>query len=107
THGSIEPKQKRPYQKEIINKSDPTHSGPHGVTSSGGGDNLARRRDRMEGRRRVEVKSEDLQVVIRAAPFRPFTLCLANGSQFTIEHPEWIAFRGGRTAIVLDQDERA
>lgn len=53
------------------------------------------------------MRSEHLQDVIKAAPFRPFTLCLADGARFTIEHPEWIAFRGGRTAIVLDQDDRA
>jgi hypothetical protein len=38
-------------------------------------------------------------------PFRPFTIGLADGSQFTIEHPEWIAFRGGRPAVVIDRED--
>jgi hypothetical protein len=52
------------------------------------------------------VRIEELQDLVRAAPFRPFTLHLADGAAFTIEHPEWIAFRGGRTAVVLDADDR-
>jgi hypothetical protein len=52
------------------------------------------------------VRIEELQDLVRAAPFRPFAIGLADGSRFTIEHPEWIAFRGGRTAVVLDPDDR-
>jgi hypothetical protein len=52
------------------------------------------------------MRIEELQDLVRAAPFRPFTLGLADGSRFTIEHPEWIAFRGGRTAVVFDPDDR-
>jgi hypothetical protein len=52
------------------------------------------------------MRKEDLQDLVRAAPFRPFALRLADGSQITIGHPEWIALRGGRTAVVLDPDDR-
>ncbi len=52
------------------------------------------------------VRTEELTDLVRAAPFRPFTIGLADGSQYTIEHAEWIAFRGGRTAVFLDPDER-
>jgi len=52
------------------------------------------------------VRAENLQEVIRAAPFRPFWLCLANGSKVFVPHPEWIAHpSGARTAVVMGQDE--
>jgi hypothetical protein len=52
------------------------------------------------------MKIEDLQDLVRVAPFRPFAIALADGTRFRIEHPEWIAFRGGRTAVVIDPDDR-
>ncbi len=52
------------------------------------------------------MRIEELQDLVRAGPFRSFTIGLADGSRYTIEHPEWIAFRGGRTAVVLDPDDR-
>ena len=36
------------------------------------------------------MRAEDLQEVIRATPFRP----------------EWILFQGGRTAVVMEPDQR-
>jgi hypothetical protein len=51
--------------------------------------------------------SESLQEVIRAAPFRPFTLFLADGTRVPVRHPEWIAYTGGRTALVLEHDQRS
>ncbi len=52
------------------------------------------------------MRAENLQEVIRAAPFRPFWLCLANGSKVFVPHPEWIAHpSGARTAVVMGQDE--
>lgn len=48
------------------------------------------------------MRAEDLHDLVKAAPFRPFALVLADGTRWTIEHPEWIAFRGGRTAVVID-----
>jgi hypothetical protein len=52
------------------------------------------------------VKTEDLQDLVRAARFRPFAIGLADGTRFRVDHPECIAFRGGRTAVVIDPDER-
>jgi hypothetical protein len=52
------------------------------------------------------VRAENLQEVIRAVPFRPFALVVADGSQVVVHHPEWIAYGGGRTAIVLEPDDR-
>ena len=52
------------------------------------------------------MRSEDLQEVIRAAPFRPFGLVFADGARIIVRHPEWIAFQGGRTAVVIEPDQR-
>ena len=52
------------------------------------------------------MRTDELEDQVKAAPFRAFSIALADGSRFTIEHPEWIAFRGGRTAVVLDPDDR-
>jgi len=52
------------------------------------------------------VRSENLREVIRAVPFRPFTLCLANGARVEVQHPEWIFHpEGARTAVVMFPDE--
>lgn len=42
------------------------------------------------------MRSEDLQEVIRAAPFRPFAIVFADGNRVVVRHPEWILFQGGR-----------
>jgi hypothetical protein len=47
-----------------------------------------------------------LHQAIHAAPFRPFELVLADGSRVVVRHPEWIAFAGGRVAVVLEPDDR-
>jgi hypothetical protein len=52
------------------------------------------------------VRAENLQDVIRATPFRPFSIVLADGSRVDVPHPEWIAYGGGRTAIVIEPDDR-
>jgi hypothetical protein len=52
------------------------------------------------------VKAETLQQVIKKEPFRPFTLTLPSGRDIRVDHPEWIAFAGGRTAIVTDPEDR-
>jgi hypothetical protein len=52
------------------------------------------------------VRAESLDEVIHAAPFRPFTLCLANGTRVKVTHPEWIFHPPGtRTAIWMGRDE--
>ena len=35
---------------------------------------------------------EEIQRLLRAAPFRPFVLSMENGDRIAIEHPENIAF---------------
>lgn len=54
------------------------------------------------------MRAEDLQEVIRAAPFRPFSLCMADGKQIPVNHPEWILHpsSGQRTAVVMEPDGR-
>jgi len=53
------------------------------------------------------VRSEDLQEVIRAAPFRPFAIVFADGSRVLVSHPEWILHpKGARTAVVMEPDQR-
>jgi hypothetical protein len=52
------------------------------------------------------VRPENLPEVIHAAPFRPFALCLADGSRVDVPHPDFIAHTpGGRTAVVVGVDE--
>ncbi len=52
------------------------------------------------------MKPDALLERIKAAPFRPFVLVTADGARFRVDHPEWIATVGGRTAVVMDRDER-
>ena len=48
----------------------------------------------------------ETETAIRAQPFRPFSLRLADGSLVEVRHPEWIAHVAGtRTAIVVGPDE--
>jgi hypothetical protein len=51
------------------------------------------------------MRTENLQEVIHAAPFRPFAICLADGTRVDVPHPVFIAYAGGRTAIVIDPDD--
>ena len=52
------------------------------------------------------MRAENLQEVIRAVPFRPFALVVADGSKVDVPHPEWIAHpSGARTAVVMGRNE--
>ena len=52
------------------------------------------------------MRSENLREVIHAAPFRPFALCMADGTRVDVPHPDFIAHPpGGRTAVVVGADE--
>jgi hypothetical protein len=43
---------------------------------------------------------------MHAAPFRPFALCLADGSRVEVPHSDFIAHPpGARTAVVVGGDE--
>jgi hypothetical protein len=53
------------------------------------------------------MRAENLYETIHAAPFRPFTLCLADGTRVDVPHPDFIAHPpGARTAVVFGLDER-
>ncbi|TVQ31657.1 MAG: hypothetical protein EA376_08310 [Phycisphaeraceae bacterium] len=46
---------------------------------------------------------EDIRKASRSEPFRPFTVNLADGRSFRVQHPEFIAIppQGRRTVIVF------
>lgn len=46
-----------------------------------------------------------LREVLATRPFAAFTLQLADGSVVPVDHPEAIAYRGGRTAVVFTTEE--
>ena len=49
---------------------------------------------------------EQLRTVLRAAPFRPFTIHLADGRQIPVPHPDFVAQSPtGRTVIVYQEDD--
>ncbi len=49
---------------------------------------------------------EQLRKMVRAQPFRPFAIHLADGRQVEIKHPEFLATSpSGRTAIVFYTDD--
>ena len=52
------------------------------------------------------MRTETLHEVLHAAPFRPFTLCLADGTRVDVPHPDFIANPpGARIAVVMGRDE--
>jgi hypothetical protein len=52
------------------------------------------------------LRVESLHQAIHAEPFRPFVICLANGSRIDVPHPEWILHPPeARTAIVMGPDD--
>lgn len=52
------------------------------------------------------MRTETLHEVLHAAPFRPFTLCLADGTRVDVPHPDFIAHPpGARIAVVMGRDE--
>jgi hypothetical protein len=53
------------------------------------------------------VRAENLTEKIHAAPFRPFTIHLADGKSIAVPHPDFIAHRpAGRVAVVVEEDDR-
>jgi hypothetical protein len=44
---------------------------------------------------------KSLQAFVRRRPFRPFTVELASGDRFTVDHPEALARRGA-VAVYID-----
>ncbi|RMH26908.1 MAG: hypothetical protein D6693_06330 [Planctomycetota bacterium] len=54
------------------------------------------------------MRIESLRERVRAEPFTPFTINLADSRRFRIEHPEFIAVapKGPRVAVVFDSQGR-
>ena len=49
---------------------------------------------------------DQLRAVLRAQPFRPFTIHMADGRSFLVRHPDFISHSpSGRTLIVYGNDE--
>ena len=54
----------------------------------------------------VVMAVEQLTSVMRAQPFRPFTIHMGDGRSFLVKHPDSIARSpAGRTVIVYNDDE--
>jgi len=52
------------------------------------------------------MRAENLQELIHATPFRPFRLCLADGTRVEVIHPDFVASPpGSRTAVVFGRDD--
>jgi hypothetical protein len=52
------------------------------------------------------MTSNVIRDLIRAAPFQPFTLHVADGKSFRIEHPECVAvLQGGRMIFINTKDD--
>jgi len=47
---------------------------------------------------------EQLRKAIRAVPFKPFTICLADGQKLPVPHPECVAIGTGATRTVAAAD---
>jgi hypothetical protein len=48
---------------------------------------------------------EQLQSMMRAQPFRPFSVKLASGRSFVVKHPDYVAYSlNGQEMTVYDDD---
>lgn len=52
------------------------------------------------------MTTEQFQNTLHQAPFRPFTIHMADGRAFHVSHPDFVARSpNGRTVIVFSSDE--
>jgi len=51
------------------------------------------------------MTTDGLRSFLSAHPFRPFLIHMADGRSVEVNHPEWIAYAGGRIALVAKPDE--
>lgn len=52
--------------------------------------------------------TDHLKQLILARPFKPFVICMTDGKELSVNHPEFIAISpGGSTAVVFIGDEVA
>jgi len=53
------------------------------------------------------MTGEQLLKHMRAQPFKPFRMFLADGRMFSVDHPELLAYiPGGRTCMVADMADK-
>ena len=52
------------------------------------------------------MSPEAVKKFMHAAPWRPFTICLADGRDIHVPHPDFISIsRSGRTVVVTNVDD--
>jgi len=52
------------------------------------------------------MTTEQFRATLHLQPFRPFTIRMADGRQFDVAHPDFVAqSQSGRTVIVFQADE--
>lgn len=52
------------------------------------------------------MRPEQLRETLKAEPFRPFTIHMANGRQLHVSHPEFVSVSpDGRSAVVWVRDD--
>jgi hypothetical protein len=49
--------------------------------------------------------ANQIREVVRAQPFRPFIIHLANGRTFDVPHPEFVAVARGRELLFIADDD--
>jgi hypothetical protein len=52
------------------------------------------------------MTTQQLHAMLRAAPFQPFDVYLANGKAIPVRHPELVLVTpGGRTIVIASEDD--
>ena len=51
----------------------------------------------------MDVKG--IREALHRQPFEPFTICLADGRQLEVPHPDFVAIVGERRIVVVREDE--
>lgn len=52
------------------------------------------------------MTTDQLKDFLAARPFRPFVIHTADGRSVEVNHPEWVAYAGGRIALVITPNDR-
>lgn len=52
------------------------------------------------------MTTDQLKDFLAVRPFRPFTIHMADGRSVDVNHPETIAYGGGRIAVVVTPNDR-
>lgn len=51
------------------------------------------------------MTSDQLKAFLSTRPFQPFLIHMADGRTVEVNHPEWVAYAGGRISVVMKPDE--